>query len=42
LCQHELKYARKCEKEILKVDKDAIVFNKIVLKRYKNDKGVIE
>ena len=40
--QRELKYAQKCGKEILEVDKEAITSKKIVLKRYKKDEGIIE
>ena len=40
--QHELEYAQKCGKEILEVDKNAIISNKIVFKKYKKDEGVIE
>lgn len=40
--QRELKYAQKCGKEILEVDKEAITSKKIVLKKYKKDEGIIE
>ena len=39
--QRELKYAQKCGKEILEVDKEAITSKKIVLKKYKKDEGII-